>query len=95
MEDEFYGSEAKLRIPVSVGKSRRIATPLTLRLVPLSVDDVVPVLNVDIAITQGACPDKCSCECQINTSAFGMYALIIITVELLYIDALLFVCSFA
>ncbi len=55
---------------MNVGKSRRIATPLELKLVPVSIDDIVPPFNVD---TQGTCPEKCSCECQISTSAFGMY----------------------
>ena len=72
MHDVFYASEAELRIPVSVGKSKRIATPLTLRLVPLSGDDVASLLNINI-ITQDTCPDKCSCECQISTSEFGMF----------------------
>lgn len=71
-EDEFYADEEELRLPVSVGKSRRIATPLVLRLVPVSIDDVVSALNVDIT-TEGTCPEKCSCECQISISAFGMY----------------------
>lgn len=63
-EDEFYGSEAEQRIHVSVGKSRRIATPLLLVIVPLSIDDIEPDLNFNLT-TQEACPEKCSCECQV------------------------------
>ena len=66
MEDEFYGDEAEQRIHVSVGKSRRIATALMLRIIPLSIDDVESVVNID-----RTCPEKCSCECQITTH--GMY----------------------
>ena len=64
MEDEFYGSEAEQSLHVSVGKSRRIATPLQLRIVPLSIDDIELQLKFNFT-TQETCPEKCSCECRV------------------------------
>ena len=71
-EDQFHASEAELRIPVSVGKNRRIASPLQVQLVPLAVDDIVSELSVEIT-TEGTCPNGCYCECQINIPPSGMF----------------------
>ena len=66
-EDEFRASEPELKIPVSIGKSKRTASPLILKLLPHSITDIISDGN----ITQPVCPNMCSCVCEIGTSFFG------------------------
>ena len=59
-EESYVANEAELRIPVTVGKNRKIATPLVVRLTPL---DVTHMVNGTVNTPQ-QCFYMCSCTCQ-------------------------------
>lgn len=69
---DFTAGEPELKIPVSVGKSRRIASPLVLKVTPLELPSVGSVLGVDTS-SQASCLDQqYSCECRF--SAAGVFS---------------------
>lgn len=67
-EEVFHASEAELRVPVVVGKNRKIATPLRVQLRPLSIVDILQMFNTS-STAQPSCPKMCSCTC--NSIFFG------------------------
>ena len=67
--DDFRASESEQSIPIRVGKSRKIATPLSLRLRPAEVPEVTSTGDV----SEGTCPDMCTCECQLNPDLYGKH----------------------
>ena len=63
VEEDFHASEADLRIPVTVTKNRKLATPLTVELTPFSIVDMISATMT----TQTSCPNMCLCTCQVPT----------------------------
>ena len=65
MEDEFRASESELSISVTVGKSKRIASSITLLLTPLSMDEMVSSLSAN-AMSNISHTVKCAWECSVD-----------------------------
>lgn len=67
-KDNFRASESELHMLVGVGKNRKVATPLTLKLTPSSIPAAFTA--------QASCPDKCSCECSFSSSMLSKETLL-------------------
>ncbi len=68
---ELYEAKENERLEVRLEKSKRIARPVSLRVTPMSVDDIVPAHLLN-ATSQSVCPYSCSCDCSINIVS-GMF----------------------
>ena len=67
-QDQFEGKENEQNIEIILEKSKRIATPVTMKITPMSVEEVVPAHYLN-ASSESVCPLSCTCDCPINLQA--------------------------